>query len=127
VLLIIVTFFSGGVVIPIYILASLVIPKEPYYGYPGGYPGPGDFHHPGEGGFHGWGHWEGKRHGRGHRGWQPGQGPQSHAGYEAGKTEGSPIDDMMQDIEKKALWKEIETLRAKVAQFEKNQSENNNN
>ncbi|MNC16800.1 hypothetical protein D3C75_646620 [compost metagenome] len=31
----------------------------------------------------------------------------------------SSIDEMMKDVEKKAMWKEIEELRAKVAKYEK--------
>jgi hypothetical protein len=45
----------------------------------------------------------------------------------AGEAAKSNIDDMMKDIEKKAMWKEIEELRAKLAQFEKQQGQNSEN
>ncbi|MCD1258713.1 PspC domain-containing protein [Paenibacillus athensensis] len=108
-LLVITTLFSGGTVIFIYVLAAIVIPKEPgfeppYDPYAGPYGRP-----PYNGG-----------------GWNPPPRPQSgparpdpYAGaYEANK--GSHIDEMMKDIEKKALQREIEELRKKVAHYENN-------
>ena len=134
-LVVITTLFSGGVVIAIYVLAALVIPSEPWHGGPHG-PGPG---YGGEANPYGgkWDHqfcsWKDwKRAERHYRkaqryGWGS---PQQAGGYEAeyaasqaqaAGTAGSDLDDMMKDIEKKAMWKEIEELRAKVAQYEKQQ------
>jgi phage shock protein PspC (stress-responsive transcriptional regulator) len=134
-------FFSGGVLIPLYIIASLVIPREPLfydgggYGYPGGGSGAGGF----GGGFHGFGHGPGAGSGgyggtgAGGVGGAGGYGGSSAGGYSgaagsgAAKSAGSPnLDEMMKDIEKKALQKEIEELRAKVAKFEAAQKNNNN-
>ncbi|GAA4875133.1 hypothetical protein GCM10023310_63400 [Paenibacillus vulneris] len=132
-LIVVVTaFFSGGVVIPLYFLAALVIPSEPYpdasyagYGYGG--PGQGPWNR-GEGSW-GRGH-ERRRHGgsrrhdeRDPRGHYEGAYTQAGYGYEnqQEKQAGSDLDDMMKDIEKKAMWKEIEELRSKVAQYEKQQ------
>lgn len=99
--------FSGGTVIPLYILASIVIPKEPILNVPP-YAGGGTMY-------------GGAPH--------TGAGYPPHAGYYPGaavpKAAPQPepasahIDEMMKDIEKKALQKEIEELRAKVAQYEK--------
>lgn len=131
-LLVITAFFSGGVVIPLYFLAVLVIPSEPYPGGPYG-PGPG----------FGYGDWKGAEasYGRewGSRSWRKQrrcghsydhgdpreyghEGPSGGAYQGQGQSAGSNLDDMMKDIEKKAMWKEIEDLRAKVAQYEKQQT-----
>jgi phage shock protein PspC (stress-responsive transcriptional regulator) len=119
-------FFSGGVLIPIYIIASLVIPREPLfydgggYGYPGGGSGVGGF-----GGFQGFG--QGPGAGTGGYGGTGAGGYGGTAGPGAAKSAGSPnLDEMMKDIEKKALQKEIEELRAKLAKFEATQKNNNN-
>ncbi|WP_028548879.1 PspC domain-containing protein [Paenibacillus sp. UNC451MF] len=139
-LIVVVTaFFSAGVVIPLYFLAALVIPSEPYpegpyssggYGYGG--PGQGQWNQAGAGSQ--WGSGFGrKRHCGSHRrddrdprGQQfEGQYNQAGYGYEGQQQSkdqaGSNLDDMMKDIEKKAMWKEIEELRSKVAQYEKQQ------
>lgn len=86
------TFFSGGTVIPLYILSSIVIPKEPIFNDPFMY-GPN----------------------------RP-VAPQSQQQYQAASSpmqRSNHIDEMMKDIEKKALQNEINQLRAKVAQYEK--------
>jgi phage shock protein C len=138
-LLVITAFFSGGVAIPLYFLAVIVIPKEPYpdpYGPAQGFGG----HGPGawNGDPSQWGHW-GKQRGKhwggkkSHCGWNKQGGrneydaqySQAGYGYE-GQGQGphgsdSDFDDKMKDIEKKAMWREIEELRAKVASYEKNQ------
>lgn len=106
---VITTFFSGGTVIPIYIIACLVIPKEPilnvppYYGMQTGM----GMNMNGMGGTYG----------------SAGMNTQAGQSYQA-NTNGSGqnphhIDEMMKDIEKKAMWKEIEELRARVAKYEK--------
>ncbi|MDO3681084.1 PspC domain-containing protein [Paenibacillus ehimensis] len=133
-LIVVVTaFFSGGVVIPLYFLAALVIPSEPWTGGPHGY-GPsysGDgCGHPG-GNYPNWREWRRaeKHYRRAQRhGWAPPhEGNRYEGEYAAssnpGGTAGSDLDDMMKDIEKKAMWKEIEELRSKVAQYEKNQNQ----
>ncbi|SDE16235.1 phage shock protein C (PspC) family protein [Paenibacillus sp. UNCCL117] len=146
--------FTSGVVLGIYVLAALVIPSEPYYGGPYG-PGPGPGHAGpydgrGEHNFSSWKDWRrAERHFRkaqkygwgsyaahgGHREYDAeyAAGPQMqghHAGsysqsQHASEPTGSDLDDMMKDIEKKAMWKEIEELRAKVAKYEKQQQNQN--
>lgn len=116
---VITTFFSGGTVIPIYIIASLVIPKEPGFNTPPMYPpngGPGYY---------------GNTYGGPHQGGAYQSGPARHQDpYHAGpahtarpsaqqQAQSPSIDEMMKDVEKKAMWKEIEELRAKVAKYEK--------
>lgn len=135
-LVVIAAFFSGGVVIPLYFLAVLVIPNEPYTGGPYG----GGSGYAPEGGYaHKWGYQYGswkdwKRAEKHYRkaqkyGWAP---QHDNPNYEAEHAHdssgyrdsaGSNLDDMMKDIEKKAMRKEIEELRAKVAQFEKQQNQ----
>lgn len=113
VILVITTFFTGGVVIGLYILASLFIPKEPDFGGP--YSGAGGY-------------------GAGHGGYGGGHFHHNHTGYTGGgsayanpaaggrpynEPPKSDLDEMMKDIEKKAMQKEIEELRAKLAKYEK--------
>lgn len=91
-------FFTGGATWLIYFLASLVIPKETelnHYSYQNG----PNYH---------WEHDPKVNHNRNYS--QP---------YEEPKSSKPDIDEMMDDIEKKAMWKEIEELRAKLAKFEK--------
>jgi phage shock protein C len=102
-IVVITAFFSGGAVILLYIVACLVIPKEPAaapaYGfdpsYNSGFQQPPTHHHMG--------------------------GLNRTPQYQADATQPN-IDEMMKDIEKKALRKEIEELRAKVAKYEKGES-----
>ncbi|EHB56840.1 MULTISPECIES: PspC domain-containing protein [Paenibacillus] len=123
-------FFTGGTTLLIYLIATLVVSKEPpYYHDPyaphgrhgghGGYrfndaPGPGyngyndNYGRPGypnEGGF-------GPKYDRSGRP-DPGYGPRNNASADSG------LDAMMQDIEKKALQKEIEELKKKLSDYEK--------
>ncbi|AZN43179.1 PspC domain-containing protein [Paenibacillus albus] len=129
ILLIVVSVFTSGALILIYILAGLVVPKDPYHhgGYgPTGYNGNwnngpfggGNGGHGGNGfgGAGGAGGYGGgssytnpPQPGPGAAGWQP---PQA-------QTSASNIDAMMDDLEKRALRKEIEELRAKLAKHEK--------
>jgi len=121
-------FFTGGTTLLIYLIASLVVSKEPpYYHDPyaphgghGGYrfndaPGPGynGYHdnygrqgYPNEGGGFG------PRYDRPGRP-DPGYGPRNTVSSDSG------LDSMMQDIEKKALQKEIEELKKKLSEYEK--------
>lgn len=149
ILLIVVTIFSGGSLIIVYILAGLVVPQEPHIGgaFNGGYGG-------GFGGFGGNGGYGGASGGNGGNGgygwnsppqspppstgWKPGTpwpGPSgsSHAGSPGGPVRPEPaqtaapraaassapeLDAMMEDIEKKALRRELEELKARIAKFE---------
>ncbi|MBP1992373.1 PspC domain-containing protein [Paenibacillus eucommiae] len=121
-------FFSAGTVILLYFVASMVIPKEPGFYPPHHDPYAGPYGNPNPN-FNSGG-WDNNRaySDRGpssaagfNRG--PAGGAASSASYEGSKS--SNIDELMKDIEKKALQKELEELRAKVAQLEKN-NENNN-
>lgn len=104
--------FSGGTVLLLYVVASLVIPKEP-----NSYPSPtqSTYHS---------------------NGWGPGSSvppvppvpPTGPQGYRTTTQQTTPsatqpaepnIDDMMKDIEKKAMQKEIEELKARLAKLEK--------
>lgn len=94
--------FSGGAVLLLYIVAGLVIPKEPgnYNGQP---PSGYGSHH-----------------------WNPqGPGPSSSHGYTTSHQSAPPqaaapsIDEMMKDIEKKAMQNEIDQLKARLAKLEK--------
>lgn len=110
-LVVITTFFTGGTVIFIYFIAAIVIPKEPGYDQPPYDPYAGSYSRPPYNGS-GW-------NTNAHKPY-PNHVPPHHAGYnapyEASKT--NNIDEMMKDIEKKALQREVEELRAKVARFE---------
>ncbi|WP_336789496.1 PspC domain-containing protein [Paenibacillus sp. MMO-177] len=126
ILLIVVTIFTSGFAIPVYIIAGLIVPKEPTF-YNGHGFGPGGF-----GGGYG-----GSGYGNGYNGGQGGQGgfgssfggpyknpPQGQwdnfsQGRPGQQTSSSQFDSMMDDLEKKALRKEIEELRAKLAKYEK--------
>ncbi|MNO42008.1 PspC domain protein [compost metagenome] len=124
--------FTGGTTIFIYLIASLVISKEPYQpfdpyhnsGWQGGYQG-------------GNGYGAGPGSQRGPQGYNeqppfggysyPGgsqqqyNGPRNgpHKSTEFGAGDSSNLDSMMQDIEKKAMKKELEELRQKLAKYEK--------
>ncbi|PZE21194.1 PspC domain-containing protein [Paenibacillus xerothermodurans] len=140
-LVVITTFFSGGIVIPLYFLAVIVVPKEPFIAGPFGpaqgfgSPGPGAWQDNASQYAQQWGqnwgkHWGSKQ---GHSGWsskhntydaqysQSGYGFQGQPGASAPQSD---FDEKMQDIEKKAMWKEIQELRAKLAAYEKNQQTN---
>ncbi|GGE01544.1 PspC domain-containing protein [Paenibacillus nasutitermitis] len=136
ILLIVLTVFTSGALILVYILAGLVVPKEPtpYNGFgPGGFgPGPGGY---GGGNYNG-----GWNNGNGAGGYHsnPGQGqsyngsyantntnipPSGQQGGPAGWQQGQPgpsnIDAMMEELEIKALRREVEELKAKLAKQEK--------
>ena len=136
-LVVIVTaFFSAGTVILLYLLAALVIPKEsdlarkaayaPPYGanpafYGSSYQPPHEGHHPGAAGSYGAGP-------RGAGGPYSAAEAYSAAGRHAAGTHGAQeapragqtnLDELMKDVEKKALLKEIEELKAKLAKYEK--------
>ncbi|MFF2481751.1 PspC domain-containing protein [Paenibacillus sp. NPDC058071] len=134
ILLIVVTILTSGTVILVYLLAGMVVPKEPpyYNGFgPGPGPGPG---YGGPGGFGGSGYGNGNGNGPyGSNSYQggpytnPPQPPKPSWGanantQSAGANEqqtSAQFDRMMEDLEKKALHKENEELRAKLAKYEK--------
>jgi phage shock protein C len=89
---IITAFFSAGTVIIVYLVASLVIPKESILGadFPPPSPPPYDR-----------------------------QQPLYKQTYDRYEPKRSSIDDMMEDIEKKALLREIQELREKLSKYEK--------
>lgn len=102
VIVIITTVCSAGTVIPIYLIASLVVPKEPLLGTPSDFASYTHSH--GGSGYGSYGdYYTGNANPKG--------APQQPAA--------SDLDEMMKDIEKKALQKEIEELKAKLAKYEK--------
>lgn len=98
-------FFSAGVVIPLYLIASWVIPKEEdvfQYAALHGHPG----------------HWTGPKWGQPSEGWETaGHGPATGLWWTtAGR---SSLDEMMPGLEKKAMENEIRSLREKLSKYEK--------
>ncbi|MCU6712002.1 PspC domain-containing protein [Paenibacillus sp. J5C_2022] len=128
ILLIIITILSSGTVILIYLVAALVVPKEPpiYNGYgPGGHGalGSGYGHYTGQGPSPGPG--PGPHYGNGggyHYNAQPGGWKQGMGNAYEEPAPNSQFDSMMDDLEKKALRREIEELKSKLAQYEKGES-----
>ena len=130
ILLIVITVFTSGFVILVYILAGLVVPKEPniYDGFgPSGFgPGSGGYN----GGWHNGGYGSHTNYGQSHNPGSSytntspsGQGPVSggmsgQTNWQQGQS-ASNLDAMMEDLEKKALRREIEELKAKLAKQEK--------
>ncbi|CAI6086005.1 PspC domain-containing protein [Cohnella sp. JJ-181] len=129
ILLVIVTVFSGGTVLFVYIIAGFIIPRDSDFGGHA-FGGPQQ----GQGG------WAPPPH---NGGWTPPQqppqprppasswnsggawpGPAPAAAKPAPQTAApsaqpsSTLDAMMEDIEKKALKKEIEDLKARITKFE---------
>ncbi|WP_051251274.1 PspC domain-containing protein [Paenibacillus harenae] len=117
ILLIVVTIFTSGAVIVIYLIAGLVVPKEPPLysnfgpngfgnGYGGGYP-------------NGYGS-QPPQYGGPYKNPPQSQGPWHGAQPGVGTAPApSQFDSMMDDLEKKALRREIEELKAKIAKYEK--------
>lgn len=116
--------FTGGATILVYFIAALIIPKEPTQYNPFG-PGPGAPGGPYGGHYGGPGYGSGPQgpHGQGGYGGpggQPGYNP--NPGYNKANSypgQDSGLDAMMKDIEKKALQKEVEELKQKLAKYEK--------
>lgn len=98
-------FFSVFTLIPIYIIASIVIPKEPLYN-----PYDDDSTYRGSG--------YGSPY---HSNYNQYSNTERHYKGQSNNRQrtDSPIDDMMSDLEKKAMKKEIEELRARLAKLEK--------
>ncbi|KAI7261688.1 hypothetical protein KC345_g9670 [Hortaea werneckii] len=112
--------FSGGATILVYLIAAMVIPKEPTQYNPFG-PGPGAPGGPYAGPYsgrpeHGRGPGPQGPQGYGPYGGQPGYTGYDKAGYAAPD---SGLDAMMKDIEKKALQREVEELKQKLSKYEK--------
>ncbi|WP_219838760.1 PspC domain-containing protein [Paenibacillus sp. R14(2021)] len=124
ILLIVVTVFTSGALILVYILAGLVVPKDPYGGYG---PGAGGFNGGWNNGPYGGGQYGNGGNGPGHGhgssyGNSTNPGPMNNWQHPPAQTQAQPasnIDAMMEDLEKRALKKEIEELRAKLAKHEK--------
>lgn len=121
ILLIVVAFFSAGSVILVYIIAGFVIPAD--YSV-------GAYHNGSQGPYYR--NWNGYGAGMppqpqyGSQGWQPGNQwnradapPVRPASTAAETTHQHGLDAMMEDIEKKALKREIEELKAKIEKLEK--------
>lgn len=123
-------FFSHGAVLLLYLIASMVIPKEPYGGDFGHFDA--DYTPPSQGTYT-YGNTASST---------PSYGPTgstssefaSGSGYGSVVNPVNPVnstiqpaatnvDDMMKDLEKKSLQKELEELRAKLAQYEKGEKE----
>lgn len=142
IVLVITAVFSGGAPIPIYIIAAMVMPKDSTYGpndgggsYFGGhgphYGGGQGSHFDGQGthyGNQGTASWSEPPRQQQPWGAPPPPPPQTSYGqtkqgyYPPNEQAKAPnIDDLMEDIEKKALSKEIEELKAKLAKYEKEQ------
>lgn len=122
--------FTSGAVILIYLIASLVVSKEPYQPYDpynnngwnggGGYGG-----NPGGPGGPGYGY-GGPRPpqrppypGPMNSGPTPPNSFNGNTGSGFGAPHPSNLDSMMEDIEKKAMEKELEELRKKLSKYEK--------
>jgi phage shock protein PspC (stress-responsive transcriptional regulator) len=122
ILAVVIAVFTSGAAIPVYVLASLVVPKEPniYGGFgPTGF-GPGGYN----GGWQQGGYGSYTNNGFGGAYTNPPQhgpvagGPTGQTGWQ--HSQPSPnLDAMMEDLEKKALRREIEELKAKLAKYEK--------
>jgi len=112
-------FFSGGTVIPIYIIAAIVIPKEPVLNVPPMYGTPAGAYPGGTGGSY-----RPQPHSyypNQSASYPPNTGAAgtTTASYGQPQQQAANLDEMMKDVEKKALYKELEELRAKVAKYEK--------
>lgn len=97
--------FSAGTVLLLYFLASIVIPKEPFppYHYSSGYEPPPHFD-------------QGSKFQQ--ASYEQTQYSDYHTSHSSSEQR-SNLDEMMKDVETKALWKEIEDLRARLAKYEK--------
>jgi len=131
ILLVIVTVFSGGTVLFVYIIAGFIIPRDSDIGggsaFGGPLPGQGGWAPPSQHG--GWTPPQQRPPAPPASSWNsggawPGPGPAAPAAKPAPQTaapsaqSASTLDAMMEDIEKKALKKEIEELKARITKFE---------
>ncbi|MBP2002018.1 phage shock protein PspC (stress-responsive transcriptional regulator) [Paenibacillus shirakamiensis] len=122
--------FSSGTTILIYLVASLVISKEPYTPYDPYAQGPGGWQQGGPGGYDSYqdsSYNQRQPQGRNSFGSNPfggnsfGGNPfQQQQSSQTNRTnDASNLDAMMEDIEKKAMKKELEELRLKLSKLEK--------
>jgi len=116
--------FSAGTVIVIYLVASIIIPKEPRYNdpyNPYGRPpgGHGPYNGPYGNSYNG--DYGAKQY--------PPRGPVNNGPYrsnfEQSAAKNSEIDEMMKEVEKKAMRKEIDELKAKLAELERMNKDKN--
>ncbi|MBG9795786.1 phage-shock protein [Paenibacillus dendritiformis] len=115
-------FFTAFSLIPVYFIVALVVPKEPFTTYgPYNYGGPyqnSNGYYGNDGGYSGGGY-------NGWNGYNNGRNDYSSYGSYGTKPNGSKsqydssIDSMMDDIERKAMRKELQELREKIAKYEK--------
>ena len=124
ILAIVLAVFTSGGFILVYILSALVVPKEPplwggfgpspgpghggYGSYGGGYNAPGGGYYsnptpPNNGPWNGY----------------PQQGQPQHTSQQQPPRNPGNLDAMMEDLEKNAMKREIEELKAKLAKIEK--------
>lgn len=115
ILLVVLTIISSGIFVVIYVIVSMVVPKapdlynpfgghRPYGGNPYGYHDP----HQRPNNYNG--HWNQGPH------FNPQQQPFGQ--YQAQQPQNT-TDQMMDDLEKKAMRREIEELKAKLSKLEK--------
>ncbi|MEK0316462.1 PspC domain-containing protein [Cohnella sp. 56] len=130
ILLVIVTVFSGGTVLFVYIIAGFIIPRDSDFGgnaFGSPPPSQGGWAPPPHSG--GWTPPQQRPPAPPASSWNsggawPGPGPAAPAAKPAPQAAAaSPstaptLDAMMEDIEKKALKKEIEDLKARITKFE---------
>lgn len=112
------TFFTGGALIAIYFIAALIIPKEPTFNSPmmSGWNEYGTAGAPMSAGMSGYG--QGTMFGSNTmKSTYPANNMSSFS--KVPPAEQSRLDDVMQDIEKKAMWKEIQELKTKLSNYEK--------
>lgn len=106
VLVVITTFITAGTVFWIYLIASFVVPKEPYHAYD-------EFDHR-------FSQKEYRQHR--HHNWESSR--TSRSTMQAEPVDASPLDAMMDNLEKKAMQKELEELRERIAKYEKGEISN---
>ncbi|OMF38921.1 hypothetical protein BK133_01420 [Paenibacillus sp. FSL H8-0548] len=117
ILLIVVTIFTSGAVILIYIIAGLVVPKEPQNPYNYGPNGHGNGY---GGGYNpGFGQQAQTQFGGPYKNPPQSPGSWNSTGPAPQPGASTQFDSMMDDLEKKALRREIEELKAKLAKYEK--------
>jgi phage shock protein C len=110
------TFFTGGTVLAVYAIACFAIPKEPIHDFGSNYgwtepPVSGSMKYSAA-----YGSSSANSSNKGPVNAQP----QATAYSTSGGS--NKIDEMMKDIEEKALRTEVEQLRAKLAQYEKGEN-----
>jgi len=126
ILFIVTIFFTGGTTLFIYFVAALVVPKEPAPPYNPYGPGPGGYYggQPGNGGYGNGSYYGGNGHYNNNgpsfdprsRYNDPSYGSRPSGGF---SSQSSNLDAMMEDIEKKAMKKELEELKQKLSKYEK--------